>query len=125
MYRVTVEASFCASHQLRLPSGELEPLHGHNWKVEARFAGPELNAWGVLVDFVEVQAALGRIADDLNGRHLNEMEELKALNPSAENVARVIFGRLKASGAFGEQLASIRLWEAPGCSAAYFHPMPP
>ena len=47
MYDVTVEASFCSSHQLRLANDELEPLHGHNWEIKARFAGEQLDAQGL------------------------------------------------------------------------------
>lgn len=119
MYEVIVEDAFSAAHQLRLPTGRLEPLHGHDWKVKARFEGPALNDWGVLVDFVEVQAALREITARLNHRHLNELTEFRTANPSAENVARLIFDKLRAAGTFGEHLVSVRATEAPGCIGGF------
>jgi 6-pyruvoyltetrahydropterin/6-carboxytetrahydropterin synthase len=123
MYDVTVEAWFSGSHQLRLPGGNLEPLHGHNWKVEARFEGPDLNACGVLVDFVEVEAALRTIIGRYHHQHLNDLEEFRERNPSAENVARIIFDCLAAAGPFGESLVSTKVWEAPGCAGGYSRPL--
>lgn len=119
MYEVAVEAFFRASHQLRLPGGEWEPLHGHDWKVEATFEGPELDEQGLLVDFSDAQSALGAVAQTLHDRHLNDLEALAAVNPSAENVARSIFDRLRSVGSFREKLVSIRVWEAPGCAGGY------
>ena len=119
MYEVTVEAFFSASHQLRLRGGELEPLHGHNWKVEARFEGSELDEQGLLVDFNEVGSALRSITRVLHHRHLNELEAFAAANPSAENVARFIFDRLREVRSLREKLAVIRVWEAPGCAGGY------
>ena len=118
MYDVTVEASFSASHQLRLPGGQLEPLHGHDWKIEARFEGPELNDWGVLVDFADVESALVRITRDLH-HNLNELKAFAIDNPSAENVARYVFDRLQAVDALGDKLVSVRVREAPGCVGGY------
>jgi len=119
MYDVTVEASFCASHQLRFANDELEPLHGHNWEIKARFAGEQLDAQGLLVDFVDVQAALQRISRELNHHHLNDLPFFQTVNPSAENVAKWIFDQLEAAGDFGRFLASVRILEAPGCVAGY------
>ena len=42
MYEVSVEALFSASHRLRLYDGELEPPHGHDWRVTATFRGDSL-----------------------------------------------------------------------------------
>jgi 6-pyruvoyltetrahydropterin/6-carboxytetrahydropterin synthase len=119
MYEVAVEASFSASHQLRLPDGELEPLHGHDWKAEARFQGPELDECGLLVDFNEALGALKEIVQTMHHRHLNELDVFARLNPSAENVARVIFERLHAIGSFDRTLVSVRVSEAPGCVGGY------
>ena len=34
MYSIAVHREFCAAHALTM-GGQVEPLHGHNWKVEA------------------------------------------------------------------------------------------
>jgi 6-pyruvoyltetrahydropterin/6-carboxytetrahydropterin synthase len=119
MYEVTVEGAFCASHQLRLAGGELEPLHGHNWEIEARFEGEQLDGQGLLVDFLDVQAALTRISGQLHHHHLNDLPFFQTVNPSAENVAKLIFDELEVAGDFGRSLTSVRVLEAPGCVAGY------
>jgi len=119
VYEVTVEASFCASHQLRLSNGELEPLHGHNWQVWARFEADQLDAQGLLVDFVDVQTALDGMMAQLHHHHLNDLPWFQKDNPSAENVAKFIFDELDGAGDFGRCLALVRVLEAPGCVAGY------
>ena len=122
MYEEVVEASFSAALQLRLPDGQLEPLHGHDWKAEARFEGPELDERGLLVDFNDAQGALREITQTLHHRHLNAVSVFTQVNPSAENVARLIFDRLQATGLFDETLVSVRVREAPGCVGGYSRP---
>ena len=34
MFKIKVEATFSAAHNLRGYKGKCEELHGHNWKVE-------------------------------------------------------------------------------------------
>src|SRR4051812_27370017 len=33
-FEITTTRTFSAAHQLRLPDGSIEPLHGHNWRVK-------------------------------------------------------------------------------------------
>lgn len=119
MYEVRVQAGFSAAHQVRMYDGELEPLHGHDWEVEAIFRGPELDRIGVLIDFVAVEAALGAVVGELHHTCLNEAPLLAGLNPTAEHVARRIFDALGSRLPAGSPLAGIRVREAPGCWASY------
>ncbi|MBI5864593.1 MAG: 6-carboxytetrahydropterin synthase, partial [Planctomycetes bacterium] len=58
MYEITITGWFAAAHQLRLPDGTLEPLHGHNWRVTATWRGARLDSMGILVDFTKVKPRL-------------------------------------------------------------------
>jgi len=120
MYQVSVRSKFSAVHSLLLADGQYEPSHGHNWSVEARFAGPELDATGILVDFREVQAALRKVLGQLHHADLNGSALLGGLNPSAENVARAICAALAADVPCPQMLESVCVEEAPGCTATYF-----
>lgn len=122
MYEVRVQAGFSAAHQLRLYDGRLEPLHGHDWHVEAVFRGPELDAIGVLIDFVRVEAALRDIVSALHHACLNEVPALEGANPSAEHVARFVFGALRDRLGSSAPLVAVHVREAPGCIAAYMEP---
>lgn len=118
-YEVRVAAHFSAVHQLRLGNGGLEPLHGHDWRVEAVFRGPRLDGQDMLIDFEVAARGLEEVLADLNHTNLNTVSALADRNPSAEAVARMIFNALR--GRLGPQapLAAVEVEEAPGCVAAY------
>lgn len=119
MYEVRVESRFSAAHQVRMYDGELEAIHGHDWRVEAVFRGPVLDHIGILVDFVAVEAALNGITRRLHHTRLNDAELLAGDNPTAELVARRIHDEL-AEKLPGTPLVGVCVHEAPGCIAAYF-----
>lgn len=122
MFELTVSSEFCAAHALSI-KGSTEPVHGHNFRVTAKIAGPGLDNDGLLCDFHEVERALKQVIEPLHNRNLNETEPFKSVNPSAENIARHIADRL--STLLGPSLGSIarvrcvQVTEAPGCSATY------
>lgn len=119
MYEIRVQARFSAAHQVRLHDGQLEPLHGHDWKVEAVFRGPQLDRIGVLVDFVAAETALREVVSGLHHSNLNEAPLLSGLNPTAEHVARQVFHQLTILLGPDTPLFAVRVREAPGCTAAY------
>ncbi len=119
MYECRVSAGFSAAHQVRMYDDALEPIHGHDWKVEAVFRGPELDTIGVLVDFVAAERALREAVAPLHHTRLNDAPLLRGLNPTAENVARIIFDELHARLGPDVPLAAVYVDEAPGCIAAY------
>ena len=118
MFEVTVSGWFAAAHQLRLPDGRMEPLHGHNWRVEATFAGSALDSMGVLVDFTRVKPALDAILATMHDRNLNDLSQFCEINPSAENVAFWIGQKLGETD-FGPLLATVAVEESPGCIARH------
>jgi 6-pyruvoyltetrahydropterin/6-carboxytetrahydropterin synthase len=120
IYEITVETSFSASHQLRNYEGDIEPLHGHNFRVEASVASPELDEMGVVVDFLELEALLQEVLAPYDHLHLNDLEPFDRLNPSTENMARLFFEKLQEKLAPRRlEVRRIRVWEAPTYSASY------
>lgn len=117
---------FSAAHAL-VVGGVREALHGHDWRVTVRLEGDRLDEDGLLCDFHMVERSLREITGAWSNRNLNECppfsEGSKSVNPSAENVARVIAERLEA--AIGSAIAgrarieSVRVTEAPGCAATF------
>jgi 6-pyruvoyltetrahydropterin/6-carboxytetrahydropterin synthase len=119
IYEVTVETSFSASHQLRDAEGEVEPLHGHNFRVEASVASPELDRLGLVLDFLELEAILKEILAPYDHRHLNDIEPFGGLNPSTENMARLFFQELQEKLSPRRlDVRRVRVWEAPAFSAS-------
>lgn len=117
MYYVSVEDGFSALHQLRLPDGTLEPLHGHDWRVTVRCDRPVLDAHGMVVDFEDIRQKLRAVLAPLHHGHLNQHSAFRTTPPTAEVVARWIFEALIASGLTA--LSCVEVAEAPGCRAGY------
>ncbi len=118
MFECRVQGRFSAAHQVRMYDGQLEPIHGHDWLIEAVYRGAQLDGIGILIDFVAVEQALQRIVAQLHHTHLNEAPFLQGLNPTAEHVAQRVFEDLHA--ALPEApLVAVYVTEAPGCVAGY------
>jgi 6-pyruvoyltetrahydropterin/6-carboxytetrahydropterin synthase len=120
VYEVTYETTFCATHRLTRDGQPIEPLHGHDWRVEAVAAGDALDAIGVVVDFEHLKEVVGEVARRFHYKDLNEHPDLAGRSISAEVMARYFFDEVrKGLGDEGRLLVRVRVWEAPGCSASY------
>lgn len=120
VYRVKAEASFSASHQLRGYKAELEPLHGHNFRLEATLEASELEELGLVLDFVELEAMLKEVIAPFDHRHVNEIPPFDRINPTTELMARHFYEELeKRLPAPRVRLRQITLWEAPTYCATY------
>src|SRR6185436_8522215 len=113
-FEITTTRVFSAAHQLRLYDGALEPVHGHNWRVTVTVAAPQLDSIGVVMDFHELERMVDQVIGPMHNRHLNEV---LAMNPSAENVALQIGRSLQLPG--GVSLVSVEVWETDENSAVY------
>jgi 6-pyruvoyltetrahydropterin/6-carboxytetrahydropterin synthase len=122
MFEVTIEETFAAGHALRNYHGKCENVHGHNYRAEVTLRGAELNAIGLLVDFVELKKVVHAVLDRMDHQWLNDFPPFDALNPSAENMARYIYEEVSAALTTkeGVRVACVRLWETDTASAAYF-----
>jgi 6-pyruvoyltetrahydropterin/6-carboxytetrahydropterin synthase len=122
MFEVTIEETFAAGHALRNYRGKCENVHGHNYRAQVTLRGAELNAIGLLVDFVELKRVVHAVLDRMDHQWLNDMPPFDALNPSAENMAKYIYDEVSAGVKTkeGVRVASVRLWETDTASAAYF-----
>jgi 6-pyruvoyltetrahydropterin/6-carboxytetrahydropterin synthase len=119
-FQILAIAEFSASHQLKLYDGSLEPVHGHNWRVEVTIEAPKLDAIGVVMDFHELERRLRAITAPMHNRHLNELPAFNpdtTLNPTAEHVALHIAQNLKLPSQ--ARLIGVAVWEAPGCCAIF------
>ena len=116
MYKIKVEASFSAAHNLRGYKGKCEDLHGHNWKIEAVVAKACLDKTGMVLDFKELKRKLGAVLEPLDHKYLNKIPYFKKVNPTSENLARFIYGRLKAGV---PSVLSITVWENDTSAATY------
>ena len=122
MYEILIKGDFSSAHNLRGYKGRCEKLHGHSWKVEARFEKKDLNDIGISEDFVELKVILKEILKKLDHTHLNQVGIFKKENPSAENIARFIYKKIK--GPIKKQkgliLKSVSVWESDASCATYY-----
>jgi len=124
MFELVVEKTFAAAHFLRNFSGPCERLHGHNYRVQVYLRGSRLNEAGMLVDFTEIKAELGRILDRFDHQCLNDLPEFDGISPSAENIALLI-GESIGRRTWGDvssdaRVDRVQVWETPIQSATYF-----
>jgi 6-pyruvoyltetrahydropterin/6-carboxytetrahydropterin synthase len=134
MYRVTRDIPFCYGHRLLNYAGKCRHLHGHNGLARVVLEGDRLDERGMLVDFSDMKRAIQRWIDENldhnmllcredpllpvlleRGERIFVMEE----NPTAENIARLIYERTRESGL---PVVEVILWETDNCSAIYRGP---
>jgi len=131
MFRVAREIDFCYGHRLLDYQGKCRHLHGHNGRVRITIETADLDRRGMVLDFSEIKRVVSRWVDEhLDHRmllrrddpavplleQLGEPLHLMDVNPTAENIARLIFDYAAGQGF---PVVEVRLWETSGCSATY------
>jgi len=121
MFEVSVREDFSAAHRLKGYPGECENVHGHNWIVEAFIRSDRLNDIGVTIDFREIKNALKKILADLDHNDLNRIPPFDRENPSSENIARYVYGKLsEALNSPGIKVSKINVYETADACASYW-----
>lgn len=116
-YKLSVTRSFSSAHCLREYKGRCENLHGHNWKIRAAFYGTELDEAGMLMDFMDIKMHLNKIINYLDHKFLNEIVPFDRVNPTAENIAALVLGRLKDIETKNAKICEVEVWESESSSA--------
>ncbi|MCE5257434.1 MAG: 6-carboxytetrahydropterin synthase QueD [Chloroflexi bacterium] len=118
MYRVSVRRHFDAAHWLRCYRGKCENVHGHRWEIVVSVVGSVLDDEGMAFDFTVLKKALDGVLDRFDHRNLNEIPPFDTLNPSSENIARVVYEELGAVLP-AVRIAQVEAWESPDAWATY------
>jgi 6-pyruvoyltetrahydropterin/6-carboxytetrahydropterin synthase len=131
MYRVTREIHFCYGHRLLNYDGKCRHLHGHNGRVVITLAAPNLDALGMVVDFSRIKRVVNAWIDETLDhkmllhkddpvlpllRQQGEPVYVMTVNPTAENIARLIYDFTAAEGF---PVVEVQLWETEHCCATY------
>jgi 6-pyruvoyltetrahydropterin/6-carboxytetrahydropterin synthase len=131
MYRVTREIHFCYGHRLLNYSGKCRNLHGHNGRALISLEAPELDRLGMVVDFTQIKKIVQTWIDETLDhkmilhrddpvlpelRRQNEPVVVVDVNPTAENIARLIFDYAKGQGL---PIVEVTLWETENSFATY------
>lgn len=93
--RLVRDFTFEAAHRLpNVPEGhKCARLHGHSFRVEVVCEGEINHKTGWLIDFADIKRAVAPLIDQVDHHYLNEIKGLE--NPTAENIARWFWTRLK------------------------------
>ena len=119
MWEISAEVTLAARHQIRGVLGEGGRVHEHRWTVRAIVRAEQLDATGWVLDFHAVERALEAIVAPYRGAFLNDVAPWDDLNPTRENLARVVFERLAAKVDDGRaRLVRVDVSEG-GCCASY------
>lgn len=116
MFELSVESYFSAAHHLLNYEGKCENIHGHNWKVEVTVQGNQLDKSGMLIDFKILKQHLNETLDRLDHKDLNNIEKLKGISPSSENIAMFIYNELKQKLPI---IKKVSVWETDRAKASY------
>lgn len=120
MYEITVEDEFAAAHYLRKYKGKCERMHGHNYKVVVVVNVGKLDKIGLSVDFKVIKGKLNNIIKQFDHTVIDKHEYFKRNNPSAENIAKYIFDRLKEIfNNNNTRIHKVCVWETSRSCAAY------
>jgi 6-pyruvoyltetrahydropterin/6-carboxytetrahydropterin synthase len=123
MWEITRDTVVAAAHRLRLAKGEGERLHGHNWKIRAVVHARELDARGFVLDFADLGASLRSLVEPYEHVFLNEIPPFDDVNPTAENLARVVADGLAARHDDERvKVVRVEVWEDDHSCATYFRP---
>lgn len=120
MYQLFVEDHFDAAHYLPNYHGKCEKLHGHRFKVVARFEAARLDETGLAYDFAQLKQHLKEVLARFDHTCLNDVAPLNKVEPSSENIAAVIYDALQPPFAKSPvKLVTIEIWESPTTGVAY------
>ena len=119
-YTLTVVTDFASAHSLRDYPGDCHRLHGHNWRLEVEVVARELDDLGMAIDFKAIKRAAREAAGELDHRYLNEIAPFDRINPTAENIAAHLFGRLRERlDSPSVQVSAVTLWETERACVRY------
>ncbi|MCG3177841.1 MAG: hypothetical protein BIFFINMI_00161 [Phycisphaerae bacterium] len=120
MVYLTEQFEFAAAHRLWSPQLSEQDNrdtfgkcanpngHGHNYLLEVTVGGEP----GAMPLGRFERTVRSTVVDAFDHKHLNlDCPEFASLNPTVENIARVIFDKLADESAMGSRLACVRLYE--------------
>jgi 6-pyruvoyltetrahydropterin/6-carboxytetrahydropterin synthase len=131
MFQVTREIRFCYGHRLLNYDGKCRHLHGHNGRAVITLQADRLDALGMVVDFSTIKRVVSSWIDaHLDHRMILHKDDpllpilkvheepvfLLDVNPTAENIAKVIYDFIAAQGF---PVLEVKLWETDDSFAVY------
>lgn len=131
MYTVSKTFSFCYGHRLLGDKGKCRHLHGHSARAVIILEDLDLDSQGMVCHFDRLKETVGAwiaknldhmmilcegdpLASALSG--LGERFKTIPFNPTAENIARMIFEAAKGQGL---PVKRVEVWESETAKASF------
>jgi 6-pyruvoyltetrahydropterin/6-carboxytetrahydropterin synthase len=121
MPRVTIskDVVFSGAHAVAFTHGGSERRHGHNWRLRVTVSAKELDTAGMVMDFSQLKAEVKAVLAPFEFRDLNETPPFDQVNPTAEQIAALVFEKLDAKLSDERlRVERVEVWETPRSSAA-------
>ncbi len=136
MILLTQQFEFSAAHRLHCPELSDEENrrlfgkcnnpngHGHNYLLDVTVAGEPDRRTGALMPLPRLEQLVRQfVIEPFDHKHLNrDTDQFRNLNPSVENIARVIWSLLAPHLPPSVRLHSVRVYETPKTWAEYSGP---
>ena len=131
MFYITSQITFAAAHSLNNPIwsaeknqevyGKCAHPHGHNYTLQVTISGKLNPTTGMVINFTELKKILTQeIYEYVDHKDLNkDVDFLKNIIPTTENLARVFWERLVTSLPTFTQLVEVRVQESLHQFATY------
>jgi 6-pyruvoyltetrahydropterin/6-carboxytetrahydropterin synthase len=122
MFELRIKVDFPAAHNLQGYPGDCARPHGHNWVVEVFARSKKLDSIGMAVDFRDLKNAAKELVAPWDHQDLNQLEDFRTINPSAEQIAKLSYDRLSQRFDGPEiWIERVTVWENERCSASYWN----
>ena len=123
MYELETSRVISCAHRLVGYQGECCNLHGHNYRITVVLRAEELDRIGIAFDFKKLKAATDNALEGYDHACLNDLEDYRDVNPTSENMARVLYRKLAASINDGNvKVYAVKVAESDSSCATYFEP---
>lgn len=119
MFKISVKTELSAAHQLIGYQGSCRRIHGHNWTIKVQVSTRELNDVGIGYDFREMKRLVKDIVNSYDHQFLNEIPPFNTINPTSENLAKIIFDKVKKKVPTHIEVISVEVMESDRCSVIY------
>jgi 6-pyruvoyltetrahydropterin/6-carboxytetrahydropterin synthase len=131
MYSVTKEIAFCYGHRLLNHKGKCRHLHGHSARAVIRLESTVLDGLGMVVDFADIgDYVKSWLSAEIDHnmllwrqdpvlpllREAGEQVYVMDENPTAENIARLIFKHVEDGGF---PVVEVAVYETESAFASY------
>jgi 6-pyruvoyltetrahydropterin/6-carboxytetrahydropterin synthase len=131
MYAITKEIHFCYGHRLLNHQGKCRHLHGHNAKAVIRLESEQLDSLGMVCDFSDIGDYVKEwIEKTLDHNMLLHQDDpvlpllqqagesvyVMRNNPTAENIAHLIYDHIEAGGF---PVVEVAIFETNSAQASY------